>query len=340
MQNCFCTLFDHRYLDRGLALYESIARYCNTFQFWVLCMDDSCFEVLAAMKLEHMHLITLAQLEKTDTSLKNIKESRTPIEYYFNCKPSLALYVLKQCELASQVIYMDADIYFFANPERIYRMMGEYSVAITPHRFRSDLKYSEKYGKFNAGYLLFKRNENGLACLNWWRERCIEWCNDVVEDDRFADQKYIERFASLFEGVLSIDSIGVNLAPWNIDEKKIKCENDKLYVNGERIVFYHFHNLRALTARIYNLGCEKYTPVLNKTVLLYIYKPYLAGLLRNKREFLAVTVPLKRGGKKEDCVVSGKRENVFHRILQKIKFAFVIVRGMINGKYLFAVKVP
>ena len=35
-------------------------------------------------------------------------------------------------------------------------------------------------------YILFRRDENGLACLNWWRDRCNEWCNKRLEDGKEA----------------------------------------------------------------------------------------------------------------------------------------------------------
>ncbi|MCI5164705.1 MAG: glycosyl transferase [Candidatus Electrothrix sp. GM3_4] len=338
MNNCFCTLFDHRYLDRGLALYESIERYCDCFQLWVLCMDDTCFEVLDAMNLQSMHLVKLGELEEEDPPLKKVKPQRTSVEYYFNCKPSLALYILKKSETATQVTYMDADIFFFASPEIIYDKLEGKSVAITPHHFAPEKKHLEKFGKFNAGWLLFKRDENGLACLRWWRERCIEWCHDYIESDRFADQKYINRFASLFKGVWSVDNVGVNLAPWNISGKTISQQDKNIYIDGERLIFYHFHNLRSVTKRVFDLGCKDYTLVLDNKVRHYIYKPYLAALLRHQAALPFAEAPLERGGQKISCEEKNCQENLVNRCIKKINFMIMLGRGLKEGKYMIGRK--
>jgi len=334
MKNCFCTLFDSRYLDRGLTLYESIDRHCDSFELWVLCMDDSTYDFLAPLRLQNMRLIKLEELEKHDSQLKEVKSERSQVEYYFTCKPSLTLYILDKCDYASQVTYIDPDIFFFASPETIYEQLEGKSVAITPHRFEHSKKYLEEYGKFNAGWVLFKRDVHGLACLRWWRERCLEWCSDYPESDRFADQKYIDRFSSLFEGVWSVDNIGVNLAPWNIAGKSISCRKNKLYVDGEQVIFYHFHNLRPITKRVFNLGCKDYTAVLDNKVRRYIYRPYISSLLRKKDDLFFMPPPLARGGQKMSCEKANCQENLLGRCLKKVRFMIMLGKGLKRGEYM------
>ncbi len=93
----FCTYFDCRYLVRGLALYQSLKQHCSPFQLWVLCMDSNCYEVLSELRLPNVHLIALEEFEKGDERLLEAKKTRSLIEYYFTCSPSLPLYVLNNC---------------------------------------------------------------------------------------------------------------------------------------------------------------------------------------------------------------------------------------------------
>lgn len=317
-------------------LHESIEYHCDNFELWVLCMDESAYDFLASLSLQNVRLITLDELEKYDSQLKEVKSERSLLEYYFTCKPSLSLYVLEKSSSADQVTYVDADVFFFSSPEIIYEKMGGKSVAITPHRFENSKKHLELYGKFNAGWLLFKRDTQGLSCLHWWRERCLEWCSDQPEPDRFADQKYIDSFSSLFEGVWIVDSLGVNLAPWNIAGKSISCRRNKLYVDDERVVFYHFHSLRSVTDRVFNLGCKDYTSRLDNEVRHYIYQPYLARLLRQRKDLFLADSPLARYGQKINTDEANSRGNLVDRYIKKISFMITIGKKLKKGEYMVA----
>ena len=46
MRTSLCTLFNFYYLDKGLALYESLERVCEDFVLYVLAMDDDCYAYL------------------------------------------------------------------------------------------------------------------------------------------------------------------------------------------------------------------------------------------------------------------------------------------------------
>ena len=120
MNNCFCTLFDSRYIDRGLALYRSLERTCDNFLLWVLCLDDLAYTTLKNLDLDCIKLVKLSALEKYDPLLLKVKTGRTMVEYYFTCKSCFSLFVLDICQEANQIIYLDADLYFFASPDNIY----------------------------------------------------------------------------------------------------------------------------------------------------------------------------------------------------------------------------
>ncbi|MCI5136863.1 MAG: hypothetical protein D3922_00255 [Candidatus Electrothrix sp. AR1] len=332
MKNCFCTLFDSRYLDRGLALYSSLESTCENFLLWILCLDDLAYTTLKKLDLDCIKLVKLSALEEYDPFLAKVKTGRTVVEYYFTCKSCFAVFVLEACQEADRIIYMDADLYFFASPDNIYPLIGDNSIAITPHKFLSKKEYLEEYGRFNAGFLLFKRDENGLACLQWWRERCIEWCHDYPEHDRYADQKYIDRFSSLFEGVWSIENVGVNLAPWNVEGKKISVDEKQVYVNDAPLIFFHFHNLRSISKRVFDIGFQAYCSLLDNEVLDYIYKAYLTELLRQRASIGTLKKPLKRGPCNTE--ISEPQYGIIRTCIEKIRLAIMIKKGLQEGRYM------
>lgn len=276
----FCTFFDHRYLQRGLALYESLASHAPEFELWVLCMDDETHECLSRENAARMRLIRLGDLARADQRLWESKKTRSLVEFYFTAKASLCLYVFDNCPDATHVTYADADLFFFANPKALYDEMGRASIAISPHRFPPESHHMLRFGRYNAGWLTFKRDADGLACLQWWRERCLEWCHDVVESDRYADQKYINRFAAQFAGVHVIDHAGANVAPWNLAGHRVTLNDGSVFVDGKPLIFYHFHGLKRVWGPIHDTGLAIEGLKASAVIRERIYRPYLAALAR------------------------------------------------------------
>ena len=72
----------------------------------------------------------------------------------------------------------------------IHDALNDRSVLIVEHRFPQGQGDPASYGTYNVGILGFRNDAAGRACLQWWRERCLEWCYDRVEAGKYADQKY------------------------------------------------------------------------------------------------------------------------------------------------------
>jgi hypothetical protein len=274
----FCTFFDSHFLIRGLALYESLRRHCASFTLFVLCMDRTCYDILRGMGLPGMVLIALEDFEKGDDSLLGAKENRSRVEYYFTCTPSLPLYILRHFSSLKQITYLDADLFFFANPSPVYEEIGHHSIALIPHRFSEGLRRMEERGIYNVGFLFFRRDSDGLAFLEWWRNKCLEWCFDRVEGDRFADQKYLDRVPDLFHGVTIINHKGANLAPWNVGNHRIRCNHQSVWVDDQPLIFYHFHGFRPITRWLYDPNLTVYKTSLTEEIKRGIYQPYVETL--------------------------------------------------------------
>jgi len=238
-------------------------------------MDRECYEILSDFDLANIELIPLDQLEKDDLGLLQAKQNRSVIEYYFTCTPSLPLYIFEHYPAVDFITYLDADLYFFANPVQIFDEIGDDSIAITAHRFPPHLKYKEMHGKYNVGWLSFRRDKSGLSCLKWYRHKCNEWCYDRVEEDRYADQKYLDSFPRKFEGVVELQHKGANLAPWNIDNYSLTIKEQCIYVDEQQLIFYHFHDFKRLVRGIYDSSFSDYKAQFTKLIRQNIYLPYL-----------------------------------------------------------------
>lgn len=280
----FCTYFDRYYLDKGLTLYRSLNRHCSSFRMWILCMDEITFEILSQLSLQHVDLIRLSYLEKDDPELLKAKQNRSVIEYYFTCTPSLALYLIKHYPEIDIITYLDADLYLFSAISPAYHEMGKGSILIISHRFALKNKWREIYGKYNVGFLAFRNDINGCECLTWWRSRCLEWCYDHIEDEKFADQKYLDQWPNLFSGVVILQNKGIGLAPWNIDKYSYSVQNNILHVDGQPIILFHFHRLKQVNDWLFDCNLSEYKTRLKRKLRKFLYRPYINDLRKEKND--------------------------------------------------------
>jgi hypothetical protein len=274
----YCTYFDRNFLLRGLALYHSLARHARPFRLYVLCLDDDAYAYLAAAKLDGLHPIALADFERGDEGLARAKANRSLLEYYFTCTSSLVLHVMDRFPGAGLVTYLDADLFFFSDPEPAFAEMGDNSVLIVGHRFPPALRRMQLFGIYNVGFLAFRDDARGRECLGWWRDRCLEWCHDRLEGGKFGDQKYLDDWPTRFPGVAVLGHQGVNLAPWNVGGVRLHERGGRVFVGADPLVCYHFHGLRVLAPFLFDLGLAKYQARLVGPLRTAVYEPYLREL--------------------------------------------------------------
>ena len=275
----YCTYFDRNYLLRGLTLYQSLKQHAQPFTLWVLCFDDWSFEVLTKLAQPDLRPVALADFERGDAALLSVKPSRSKVEYYFTCSPSWPLYLLTQNPEIDLLTYLDADLYFFSSPEPIFAEMGSGSVLIVGHRFPEHLRFIEVNGIYNVGLISFRNDARGRKCLEWWRERCLEWCYDRQEDGKYADQKYLDDWPERFEGVAVLQHSGAGLAPWNWVDAALQSEHGQITVNGRPLIFFHFSNLKILTPWLYDpVSDGRLYGEMPLRLRRALYTPYLEAL--------------------------------------------------------------
>ncbi len=280
MKNNFCTLFDQNYLTRGLALYQSLLRHGDDFQLWILCMDNETYTILNKLQLEKVSLIKLSDIE--DEALLKIKPTRTAVEYCWTLTPSLPLYILKNHPELSDIAYLDADTFFYSSTQPLYDEFINYDALIVKHNFAPEFEHKEKEsGTYNVELLIFRNNANGQQILQWWRERCIEWCFFRYEDGKLGDQLYLNDWPERFSKVRVLHHRGGGVAPWNVDQYQMQKKKGGLFINDQPVIFYHFHAFRWYhETRLH--GLPMYEPAenywLSWTTKHYIYQPYLHTL--------------------------------------------------------------
>jgi hypothetical protein len=245
-------------------------------------MDDVCYEVLEKMDLPGVRLISLAEIEDQCPGLLEAKKNRTRVEYYFTCSPALPLYVLNKAPSVDAITYLDADLFFFADPAPIFAEIADHSIAIIEHRFPADLRDLAEHGIYNVGFLFFRHDETGLVCLRRWLEQCLEWCYDRVEGDRYADQRYLDDWPQRYDKLIVLQHKGANLAPWNLARYDVTFRAGQCLVDGQPLIFFHFHGLKRVGNWLYEPNLARYKASTSRAVLR-LYKSYIRTISKIAR---------------------------------------------------------
>jgi len=273
----FCTYFDSNYLLRGLTLYRSLAATGIDFRLYVLCIDEAAHDAIGALGAENLLPIRLTEIEAWEPRLEQARANRSRIEYYFTLSPVLPLYVLEKWPETDVITYLDADLYFFHSPAALFDELGNGSIAVIEHRFPDYLRDKEKFGRFNVQYESFRRDAEGLACLRRWADDCIDWCYDRLEGERYADQKYLDRWPERYPNLVVLQNPGAGVAPWNWARYRWEHSRDSFRVDGQPLVFYHFHGVKILHDCIISHGLSDFG-LMPRRICRPLYHNYIRAL--------------------------------------------------------------
>lgn len=285
----FCTLFDSYYLDKGLTLYRSLEHCTEKFKLYIFCFDDTSYNILNELKLKHAIVVHHSEIE--DEELLRLKGERSKAEYCWTCTPVIIEYVLKHYG-EPDCTYIDADLYFFRDPQILFDEILEANanIVITEHRFKDNWngrRLCKRSGKYCVEFNYFDQSENAQEALEWWKHKCYEWCYHLYEPERMGDQKYLEKFPELFRGVYELAHLGGGVAPWNLGQYKLnRIENGQPVLveikSGTEfpLIFYHFQNIRYLSENMVNVSSGSHS----KKTKDAIYRPYLKEIESSRKE--------------------------------------------------------
>jgi len=260
----YVTLFDSTFLPQALALHASMERHVASYRLWMLCVDDLAHELLTRLDLPHTSLLKLSALETPE--LLAVKPQRGRGEYCWTLTPFTPRFVLEADASVRRVTYIDADISFCKDPAPIFDEFDASGaqVLITDHGYAPEYDQSATSGQYCVQFMTFQR-DGGEPVRRWWEERCIEWCYARFEDGKFGDQKYLDDWPYRFKGLVHVlQRQELAQAPWNATRFPYS-----------QAVFFHFHGLRIVPGRRFDLGPIYALP---GPTLRCIYEPYVADL--------------------------------------------------------------
>ena len=284
----FCTLFNAKYLPRGILLYKSLQKNVKHFHLYIFAFDELTLNYLRNKNYKNITVISLSEFE--DKSLLKIKKTRTPTEYFWTCTGSTLIYLFKKFKL-KDCIYLDSDLFFFSYPYKFFKNFKKYSCVITKHNYAKKYDQSKTNGIYCVQFLYFKNNSVGNKILQDWRKKCLRWCFNRVEKGKFGDQKYLDIWPKKFKQVYISEHSGAGLAPWNLIDYSFLNNKKKFYIKNKlnkkiyQLIFFHFHDLKYFN-KYFFLGSYE----VSFQAYLKIYEQYMSLYLKEIKKLKKKTI--------------------------------------------------
>lgn len=255
MKNCAFTIVAKNYVGLAQILEQSIRRYCDKLDFYIMVADEVSTELrgeLPKNSLVAKEVLGLKAEVWDDMSFKyNLTEFCTSI------KPASFRYFFDR--QYDKCIYLDPDILFFDSIGSIFNTLDGCQILLTPHLTqissvpRSDAPENDWLGCgiFNLGFCGMRRGEASAKMIEWWHNRLVKNCYIDNYNALFTDQKWIDFLPSFFTSdELQISRhLGMNIAPWNFFEREVTQHDSKFVVTprfgkgeSERypLIFVHY----------------------------------------------------------------------------------------------------
>ena len=194
----YCTYVDTNYLVRFLALSSSLNIHDKEHHIFALCLDDQSALILKALNKNSVSIIHLSELEKFDTQLSVTRLARNRVDYYQTATPCYLKFIFEIHPSVNQLTFLDPDIYLFSSPQPIFNEIGEFSIAVIKNNFSTNRKIKDATANYYVSWLTLRRSKIGFKALAWYRDKCIDWCFDRVEDKKYGDQGYLKEMVTKF----------------------------------------------------------------------------------------------------------------------------------------------
>jgi hypothetical protein len=280
-----CTVFDRRYLVKGLAMLRSLeTETTESLKFIILCLDDDTYEALSRLKISSWHLIPLSDFE--DVEVLALRSAREWREFCWTLAAALLNFVVQQSETGQIVAYVDADCYFFNDFTHITNQLSStVEILIHEHRFSPDrINWKKSSGRFNVGVIAGTVGEQFISCISRWREQVIEECVLDPLNGKCGDQTYLNEWPEMYSRLRIMTSKGAGVGPWNMLNYRVELVSKHIKIDDDDLIFFHFSRFKIIhisRLQINYISAEGYK--VPEIIEKLIYKKYAKGLISSAR---------------------------------------------------------
>lgn len=241
------TICSMNYMAKALVLLRSYTSFHPDHDFYLVIVDRKRNDL--TLELDGINILWAEDLGIE--SFEKYAFTYDVIEFNTNIKPA-ALHLILQTH--DSVVYLDPDIKIYSSLESVFDVLLTSSLVVTPHyntpiidgNKPDDLELL-KFGAFNLGFIGVSNCDEAFTFLNWWSDRCLEYGFYEPQMGLGVDQKWVGLAPCFFPRMKILHDVGLNVAFWNLHERKLEEVNGSWMVNEKfPLKFIHFSSFNVM----------------------------------------------------------------------------------------------
>jgi glycosyltransferase involved in cell wall biosynthesis len=238
-----CTIIARNYLPFARVLAATFAEHHPDGRLTVAIIDD----LQHTTGQEPFEVIHLDEVVAEMSELHRLAMIYDVTQLATAVKPLVMRQLLELG--APHVLFLDPDIWIFSALDDIADLAAKHSIVLTPHTTRPMPRDGQKpneadvltAGAYNLGFLGLGPGSNEF--IEWWWHRLRRDCLIDPQRGLFIDQRWMDLVPGYFSNYIVRDET-VNVAYWNVYDRKLAAIDGRYLVNGKPLRFFHFSGFK------------------------------------------------------------------------------------------------
>lgn len=148
-----------------------------------------------------------------------------------------------------KAVALDPDTMCYAPFDEVWSALENSDIALTPHtnspmpedgEVPDDLEFVSA-GFINGGFMAARKSQSTEICIDWMIKKVSDLGFFAPQFNVYADQTWMSCLPWYFpESVSIIRHAGMNVAYWNLHERKLISKNEDYFCNDQRLIFFHY----------------------------------------------------------------------------------------------------
>ena len=233
-ETIFCTIASSEYEPMVKLLVDSFFKFHPKSRFIVFSGDE--------YNLKSVHITHNLEVRKLDFDTTSGSKRLS----YSRAKPSVLRGLME--EGWQSVVFLDPDMLVISSLNEVIDVVVKNSLTLTPHILNlveeNSIENFDKtllnVGMFNAGFIGLSQSREALDFLRWWESRAVESGILFQNSGLYFDQRWLDLAPGYVEELCILRDPGVNVAYFNLSNRRIEIENGDYVVNGSKLKLIHF----------------------------------------------------------------------------------------------------